>query len=368
MKNSKLIVVLGMHRSGTSAITRGLKVLGVELGDNLLPPVANDNETGYWEDLDLYTLNIEMLSAIGNDWHHLTPIQPDDIEGLRQKGYFLRAVELLRQKIGDAPVFGFKDPRVSKLFPFWKEVFSRCQLDVSYVLALRNPLSVIKSLAKRGGFEAEKSYLLWLGHVLVSLADRADDKLVIVDYDRLMQSPDRELLRVAKCTGLEIDHAELQKYKREFLDQELRHTVYDLNDLFLDDACPPLVQEIYSELLEVASDKKRVDDPSLQKEIAIWASEFERLKSPLVLLDRLTQAMAGRDGQIDTLNQAVADRDVQISSLNQALAEIESSRAWKLVTLIRKIRIWLIPKDSHRERLAKKVWRGMKKLEKWKIL
>jgi hypothetical protein len=44
----------------------------------------------------------------------------------------------------------------------------------------------------------------------------------------------------------------------------------------------------------------------------------------------------------------------------EILAKIESSRAWKLVTVIRKIRIWLIPKDSHRERLAKKVWRGMK--------
>jgi hypothetical protein len=50
----------------------------------------------------------------------------------------------------------------------------------------------------------------------------------------------------------------------------------------------------------------------------------------------------------------------EIISLNQALAEIESSKAWKLVTVIRKIRIWLIPKDSHRERLAKKVWLGIK--------
>jgi len=45
----------------------------------------------------------------------------------------------------------------------------------------------------------------------------------------------------------------------------------------------------------------------------------------------------------------------------ETLAEIESSKAWKLVTVIRKIRIWLIPKDSHRERLAKKVWREIKK-------
>ena len=57
-ESKQLIVVLGMHRSGTSAITRGLKVLGVELGDQLIAAVEGDNSKGYWEDSDLNTLNI----------------------------------------------------------------------------------------------------------------------------------------------------------------------------------------------------------------------------------------------------------------------------------------------------------------------
>jgi len=73
-------------------------------------------------------------------------------------------------------------------------------------------------------------------------------------------------------------------------------------------------------------------------------------------ITKLSQAVTERDGQIANLSQAVNEREGQITSLNQALAEIESSKAWKLVTVIRKIRIWLIPKDSHRERLAKKIW------------
>ena len=47
----RLIVVLGMHRSGTSAITRALNVLDVDLGDRLLPPVDGDNAKGYFVDL-----------------------------------------------------------------------------------------------------------------------------------------------------------------------------------------------------------------------------------------------------------------------------------------------------------------------------
>jgi|GEM_PF-427217 len=334
VEKNKLIVVLGMHRSGTSAITRGLKVIGVELGDNLLNPVAEDNKTGYWEDFDIQTLNIEMLSVIENDWHYLTPIQATDIEVLREKGYFLRAVELLRQKMDDAPVFGFKDPRVAKLFLFWKEVFSQFQLDVSYVLTLRHPLSVAKSLAKRNGFDTEKSYLLWLGHVIASLSGTVGEKCVLIDYDRLMQSPDFELNRIAKQLDLEIRPAELKIYKSEFLNDGLRHTLYDLNALLLDKACPPLVREIYVTLLDVALDKKKIDDSSLQKKVNIWANEFGRLKSTLAIVDRLsiknmavTHSVVEREGQIASLNHTIIAYEGQLASINQVVLEREQQIA-----------------------------------------
>lgn len=301
LEMQKCIVVLGMHRSGTSAITRGLKVFGVELGDNLMPPFANNNEKGFWEDIEINALDNEMLSALGSDWHYLAPVQPSDIQVLHQKGYFIKTVELLRQKIGTFPVFGFKDPQLAKLLPFWKDVFLKCQLYVCYVLAIRHPLSVVQSLTARDNFDPQKSYLMWLGHVFESLSGMAGEKCIVVDYDHLMQSPDFELNRIAKQLDLEIDSAELQIYKSAFLDQKLRHTGYKLNDLFADTACPQLVREIYSALLDVASDKKRIDDSSLQKKIDIWAGEYERLKLPLSLLDKLTKAICERDEQIAAL-------------------------------------------------------------------
>ena len=244
IKNNRLIVVLGMHRSGTSAITRGLQVLGVSLGETLHGPMAGVNDKGFWEDVHLHALDVEMLGAIESDWAHVGLIDSSDVEILHKQGYFLRAVELLREKVSRSPIFAFKDPRVAKLLPFWKDVFAQCSFDVDYVLALRNPLSVVKSLSKRDGFDAEHSYLLWLGHVIASLIYSAGKKRVFVDYDRLMQSPDRELCRIAKHLELEIDSIELQNYKTEFLDEKLRHTIYHFNDLLLDNACPPIVHEI----------------------------------------------------------------------------------------------------------------------------
>src|SRR5580700_153075 len=117
LKRTRLIVVLGMHRSGTSVITRGLKVMGVAVVDRLMPPVEGINAKGFWEDIDLCELNNEVLSAPGSDWNDLVSIEPSDVQTLRKKGHFPSAVQLLRQKVGSAPIFGFKDPRVAKLLP-----------------------------------------------------------------------------------------------------------------------------------------------------------------------------------------------------------------------------------------------------------
>ena len=320
LKNSRLIVVLGMHRSGTSAISAGLQVMGGAFGDRLLPPVEGDNEKGYFEDIDLNALNIEILNAISSDWNNLIAITTVDIANLRKQGYFLRAATLLRQKVVmNEPIFCFKDPRVAKLLPFWNEVFDRCKYEVNYVLAVRHPLSVVKSLAKRDGMKAEQGYLLWLLHIMTSLVFYADNKIVVVDYDRLMQSPDNELNRIATVFDLKIDLTALESYKTEFLDNELRHTYFELADLFLDEACPPIVREIYSDLLEVAADKIQINDDTIRVNIIRWWKEYEQYRCPLVLADRLfsekkvlTQQLVASERQIDNLSHTVQDKDLRV--------------------------------------------------------
>lgn len=353
----KCIVVLGMHRSGTSAITRGLKVLGVELGDRLIAPIANNNMRGFWEDIDINNLNTEMLHAIDSDWHYLALIQFHDIEFLHKKGYLFRARDLLLQKINNTDVWGFKDPRVAKLLPFWQEVFRECQIDVHYILAVRNPLSVVKSLAKRDGFDEEKIYFLWLGHVMVSLSGTVSEKTIIIDYDRLIQSPDFELRRIAKQFDLKIDPIEMKNYITEFLDKELRHYVYDINDLLLDDLCPSIVREIYTELLEAASDKQNIDNPSLLKKISFWTDEFDRLKISLALIDKIfianSSLKALNDG-ISLKNNALTEA---ISKLNQIIIErdnvirqILASTSWRITAPLRFVKqtLWDLAKKIKR--------------------
>ena len=233
LEQKRLFVVLGMHRCGTSVITRALQVMGVHLGTRLMSHDAGNNDKGFWEDIDINALNVEMLNALNNDWHHLSLIKQEDLELLKRDGFFLCATELVRQKTINTHIFGFKDPRISKLLPFWKEVFNYCKCDVSYILAVRHPISVALSLAKRNGIDMEKSHLLWLIHMVKSISGIIGCNYIVVDYDKLIQDADHELGRMAKKFHLKINLAELEIYKSEFLDNSLRHTMFSYDDLIL---------------------------------------------------------------------------------------------------------------------------------------
>jgi hypothetical protein len=342
----RLIVVLGMHRSGTSAVARGLQVLRVDLGNHLLPPDRNINDTGYWEDVDLNQLNIEMLHALGTDWHHLAPLAGDFVERLRKHGFMLRAVELIRKKLESSPVFGFKDPRTALLLPFWREVFAHTELVLSYVLAVRNPISVIRSLAKRDQFDLEKSALLWLTHTISMMEGTAGAKSrVLVDYDCLMRAPEHEMQRIAGALNLSLDSAALQLYVTEFLDKGLRHTVYDASDLALNPVTKSLVHDLYAVLLDASRGAIGIDDSSVAEQVAKSKFELARWEYPLSIVDPLFHSkrfasveIATRDSKISDLQErleqtrndylvgrrAVADRELMINELNDSVAQANS--------------------------------------------
>ena len=83
--SKRLIVVLGMHRSGTSLVTRAMRVLRAEAGSNLLP-AADDNPTGFWEDADVNKLNDDMLALVDGRWYDVSALDDAQASRLRRRG------------------------------------------------------------------------------------------------------------------------------------------------------------------------------------------------------------------------------------------------------------------------------------------
>lgn len=245
MENAKkLIVVLGMHRSGTSAVMNALASLGATLGDDLLP-AGKDNPKGFFEDKAINDLNIEMLAAIGQHWFSLTLVSDDDVERLIAAGYLQQAKNLLQEKMQGLDVFGFKDPRVSKLFKFWKRVFADINVDVHYVLCLRHPLSVAQSLLKRNKTPIRKGYLLWLSYNLALAQELQGLPVMALDYDQLMESPELKLEQLALHTKLTPDNKKIAEFVHQFLDSDLRHSIFTRDDLLSDDRCTTEIVNVY---------------------------------------------------------------------------------------------------------------------------
>ena len=169
MGNLKTICVLGMHRSGTSAIARAVNLLGVYLGpqDKLMPP-QEDNPEGFWEHMDIFSFHERLLRVLARSWDHVLPMPEEwwkkpEIEPYRQE-----LKDLIRREFEGQPVWMWKDPRTSLLLPLWKETLQELGIDVCYLHCLRNPLDVAAPLKKRSGLSKNRSFALWLLYTLSS--------------------------------------------------------------------------------------------------------------------------------------------------------------------------------------------------------
>ncbi len=278
-----LILVCGMHRSGTSLVTKSLEVLGVELGDNLLPP-ADDNPKGFFEDIEINQLNIKMLDEIGIAWHSLSMPSQEEIKQLITKGYNKTAKEILYSKLVNTKIFGLKDPRIVQLLEFWNIVFDELNIKVNYIIVVRNPLSVAKSLQKRDAFDYEKSLLLWMGYTLFCIDHTQGKKRIFIEYDRMIKSPDVEIKRISKAFGFKINKERLQKFIQEFIEEDLRHNIYTIEDIKLDKICPAIVKEIYLTLQNnIENQKDNIRGDIITK----WMHEYNRVKNILCFIDKL---------------------------------------------------------------------------------
>ncbi|MDX5372306.1 MAG: CDP-glycerol glycerophosphotransferase family protein [Pseudomonadaceae bacterium] len=286
--NPKIIVTLGMHRSGTSALTRALQVLGVELGDNLMPPAANNNETGFFEDIDVNRLNIDILKGLGYGWQSLaSPSREEQLSG-KMAAFRERARDILRSKLADKEVFGLKDPRICRLLPFWQGVFDDLGLTPRYLIACRNPLSVAQSLIKRDRLEPEKAHLLWQEHMLKSLQETAGKRKLVVDYDQLLAHPATQLERIARHCDLDFDSdgAPFRHFSEDFLDPALRHDQSLPDALENCEQTSSLGRELFQLLQRLALDELQPEQHEVTEQLSRLDSQQKALSNALALLDR----------------------------------------------------------------------------------
>jgi hypothetical protein len=279
----KAIVVVGPGRSGTSALTRAVAALGVDLGSNLKRGTSK-NPKGFFEDLEILDLNYDLHEAFGlrRNGSSVRLLSQADWDRVELAPYRDRLAKIVRERFAGSSCWGFKCGGVIRMLPFWEETLEALNQQVYYVMAVRNPLDVAASRRKLDALRGvrEKCDVEWLTQVVPYYRRLFDRRCVVVDFDRLLGDPQRELRRMAQVLDIkvteDVEHG-IREYAEEFLNPDLRHSATGF-DAFADDPLTnPVTRDGYRWLLRFASGE--VDAESGNPAFAAWQSEWADIEA-----------------------------------------------------------------------------------------
>jgi hypothetical protein len=271
-------MVVGMHRSGTSVISRSLGAFDISLGDNLMPGDGS-NPKGFYEDMDTYELNEKLLGHIDQQWSTHEPL-PIDAFSSMHKTFSSEASDLIQRKMSNVNTFAFKDPRTSILLPFWKRVIEALDIQIKYVFVFRNPLSVLDSLFDRDGFTGEKTLLLWLKYNLLALGSIDINNSIFVDYDTAIGNIPKHLLRLSKFLKMPINSEDKKILQYEFIDKSLRHSEHRAIEVLDDEELHPTFKDVYRTLI-LFSVSDRCKGPTLA-DIERWVEWYSKSSNGVI--------------------------------------------------------------------------------------
>jgi hypothetical protein len=225
--------VLGMHRSGTSAVTRALNLLGAALPGEMMSN-THHNASGHWEPLEVVAIHDRLLAGHGYVWDD--PFIPQRICDTHTEATRTASAEItafVSQHVAPNPVALVKDPRICHTLPLWEAPLTQAGYTIAAIMMLRNPLEVAASLNVRDQMPTQVGLQLWLRYTLAAEYHTRHLPRVQLRYSDLLNdwhaalSPVTSLLNLTLPAG----SAPLGQQLTAFLAKGERHHAIDDNTL-----------------------------------------------------------------------------------------------------------------------------------------
>lgn len=318
------IIVLGMHRSGTSALAGMLSLAGADPGPSLIPAEEGVNPKGFWEHEGIVDIHERLLEAIGSSWNDDRPLP---------EGWWRRAdVEIFRNELLDtlsrdfshSKLWVLKDPRICRLLPLWKRLLRDCGISPLFVICVRHPREVAMSLEQRNGIQDDRACLLWLEHLIDSERETRGMARIMVTYEQLLADWRGVLRQVGTnlSMNLELDRATEGKIE-SFIEPALRHHNQPPIDQLEDDSMKKLAFETYSLVTSEGIDSLAARTDNIKQGIdarircvAAWSTEIYNLRK------------ANTDMQLCT---------TELQVLRAEITRIKSTASWRITKPLRGI-------------------------------
>jgi hypothetical protein len=362
-----------MHRSGTSLVAGILNLMGVYLGpaEHMMKPNP-DNPKGFWEHQGLTDLNDKILTRLGGSWHEPPAFPPrwelsPDLEDLREEAY-----GIIRDDMAKRELWGWKDPRTCLTLPFWQQLVP----DMQYVICLRNPVDVARSLERRDKFTLRKASELWTTYVTLSIRHSSGKPRMYIFYEDLMRDPQRALERF--CAFLDVPNTEILQHKvHEFKETELQHHCSSVFDNLKEPDIDFITKAFYTMLrLSVDKDKNTDQVDRTLDEIVYALAESARQASQLMkeqdstmmtlrcelqdkakALSQLQSDVNDRNNTIITLQSELDKKMKALAQLETDLMTLKKSFGYRFMRAYASLFDGIAPEGTRRGRLRKSVVR-----------
>ena len=359
----RILIITGMHRSGTSLVAGMFERAGVDIGSELVEP-DDGNPHGYHEDKGFVEFHDGLLSRCEQ---RVFVQRRSDLQAPTAED-----VDRARQLIGERRsrgLWGFKDPRTSLFLDFWSKLLPQAR----FVFLLRHPIDVVASLLRRGS-DAElevrvdplaglRSWQVYNGAIMSFFA-RQPERCLLCDIYRVVEDPET-LIRVAgEKLGLPLRAGGLE----ELIHRGDLHATYSSPrvDTILQRAAPQ-VASLYREMASTAGPagpglgRSGDEDPQLAVRLDAIAGllrdqSLERVASrpllaaALACLDPETSLLSGGE-----LRSRLSRAETQLDGLQAHCHNLEQIR--------RRDRGRIVELASHGENLEAELGRRQSALE-----
>lgn len=317
------VCIIGMHRSGTSMVARLLNLCGLNLGpeDKLFGP-SPDNAMGYFEHAGFLEINDALLKNFGGSWDNPPSLNPgwETDPALRDSDE--KAETLLNTFSGDT-LWGWKDPRTTLLLPFWQKLLPQLR----YIICIRNPLEVARSLEKRDGISIAVGAELWNQYMRSAIMHTEGQSRIVTFYEDYFSNPLDEVNRVAEFCGLETV-GDLSKVQEVILG-ELRHQCGGAVELLSEASIPLEYKLLYLGLRALASGVSgpQMTERGVVEKVALGSGILLTLMDQFHKGERVAQLegmLAEKERQLSNLQTRM---DNELRAKNEQMARLSDHNA-----------------------------------------
>jgi hypothetical protein len=340
------VIVLGMHRTGTSAVAGALHLLGATAPKDMMAPRVF-NARGNWESQAVIRVNNAVLQAGGSHWRDWSPfdehrIPPDALAQLEAQ-----AAAAIATEFGEAPLILLKDPRMCRLMPFWRRVLDRAGYAPRIVIPVRSPLDAALSLLDRNAMPVEEGMLLWLRYVLDAERATRDLRRCFVSFADFLEDWRAAVARMSGALQVDwpVSTVAAGADVDAFISGKLRHHQSAADDPRLRSAGLDGVPEAYDILMSLCSGRPPQDAAERLDAVYRAFDQPSRVLGPLFLRRHLDLefATAARERlRRRALTEQVRTR-IALYEAKRTAREMKRTWSWRALAPLRSLRAALGP-------------------------